>query len=178
MNAPFSANSFDVITAFDVLEHVRNPGEFLERVLHWLRPGGIFFARVPNIESWEARVFGTFWYGLELPRHLYHFSPRSIKHLIAEAGAPESYVTASRFGDHVGHSVRYVFQAILVWLGFSPVPMANPRRANLAWRIVRKAFWLSLVAPLSLIASYANAGVVIEVIVKKEDQKPWKQYPS
>jgi 2-polyprenyl-3-methyl-5-hydroxy-6-metoxy-1,4-benzoquinol methylase len=168
MGAPFSASSFDVITAFDVLEHVYHPREFLERVLHWLRPGGIFFARLPNIDSWEARLFGTYWYGLELPRHLYHFSPRSMRCLVAEVGACESQINATGKGSHAHHSTRYVYEAILQRLGFSPIPMAKARRANLAWRAVRKALWLTLVAPLSWIASAAGAGVVIDVILKKE----------
>jgi 2-polyprenyl-3-methyl-5-hydroxy-6-metoxy-1,4-benzoquinol methylase len=52
MDARFPPNSFDVITAFDVLEHMYQPREFLGRVLSWLRPGGIFFAELPNINSW------------------------------------------------------------------------------------------------------------------------------
>jgi hypothetical protein len=46
--------------------------------------------------------------------------------------------------------------------------MAKARRSNIAWRVVRKALWLSLVVPLSQIAAAANAGVVIDVILKKE----------
>jgi len=167
VDAPFLANSFDVITAFDVLEHTYQPREVLERVLYWLRPGGIFFARLPNIDSWEARMFRTFWYGLELPRHLFHFSLRSMKYLVAEVGASDSCITASWTGSHAGHSIRYVYEAFLLRLGLSPIPMAKARRANLAWRVVSKAFWLSLVVPLSHIASAANAGVVIEVILTK-----------
>ncbi len=77
--APYLPGSFDVITCFDVLEHVYSPREFLTKVLEWLKPGGIFYAMMPNIDSWEARFFGTHWFGLELPRHLTHFSPRSLR---------------------------------------------------------------------------------------------------
>ncbi len=54
--APFLRESFDVITCFDVLEHVYSPREFLAKVLEWLKPGGIFYAMMPNIDSWEARA--------------------------------------------------------------------------------------------------------------------------
>ncbi len=168
MDAPFQTNSFDVITCFDVLEHMYQPREFLARVLYWLRPGGIFFAKLPNIDSWEAKLFGTYWYGLELPRHLYHFSPRSIRHLVTDLGLHEVCLTATEQGTHLGHSVRYLYDDILQKLGFLPIPMAKTQRPNLVWRAVRKALLLLLVIPLSQMASSANAGVVIDVILKKD----------
>jgi len=167
MDAPFQPNSFDVVTCFDVLEHVYQPRELFARVLHWLRPGGIFFAKVPNIDSWEARLFGTYWYGLELPRHLFHFSPRSLRPLVTDIGFREVCITATGQGTHLGHSMRYVFGDFLQRLGFSPVPMADARRPNLAWRVVRKALGLSVVFPLSQIPRAANSGVVIDVVLEK-----------
>ena len=167
MDAPFQPNSFDVVTCFDVLEHVYQPRQFLKRVLHWLRPGGIFFAKLPNIDSWEARLFGTYWYGLELPRHLYHFSPRSLSPVFTELGFPDVNIKANGAGTHIRHSIRYVYEDLLERIGCSPVPMAEGRQPNLAWRVVRKAFSLSVAVPISKICSAANAGVVIDVIVKK-----------
>ena len=168
LDAPFQPNSFDVITCFDVLEHLFQPRELLARVQYWLRPGGIFFAKLPNVDSWEARLFGTYWYGLELPRHLYHFSPRSMKHLVTNLGFREVCITATEQGTHLGHSVRYVYENILQKLGFLPIPMAKGQRSNLAWRAARKALMLVLAVPLSHFASAANAGVVIDVILRKE----------
>jgi SAM-dependent methyltransferase len=167
MDAPFRPNSFDVVTCFDVLEHLYQPREFLQRVLGWLRPGGIFFAKVPNIDSWEARLFGTYWFGLELPRHLYHFSRRSLRPLITDLGFREVCITATGQGTTLGHSMRYVYEDLLHRLGFSPVPMAEGLPSNLAWRVFRKALGLALVVPLTQIASAVDAGVVIDVILKK-----------
>ncbi len=169
MDAPFPQNSFDVVTCFDVLEHVYEPREFLKRVLHWLRPGGILFAKLPNIDSWEAKLFRTYWYGLELPRHLFHFSPRSLRPLVADVGFSEVLIRATGHGTHVGHSIRYLCSDFIQKLGFSPKPMAEAGRSSLAWRIIRKALWVSLVVPLSKIPTAANAGVVIDVILKKDN---------
>jgi SAM-dependent methyltransferase len=168
MDAPFPPNSFDVITAFDVLEHVYDPREFLEQVQMWLRPGGIFFAKLPNIDSWEAKIFGTYWYGLELPRHLSHFSVESLRNLVCDLGFRETRIKANDQGSHMGHSMRYVCGDWFRKLGYSPVPMAKAQKPNLAWRIARKALWLSLAVPLSRLASAANAGVVLDVVLKKE----------
>ena len=48
LDAPFPAESFDVITGFDLLEHVYHPRQFLAKVLEWLKPGGIFYAGRPQ----------------------------------------------------------------------------------------------------------------------------------
>src|ERR1035438_10453930 len=74
-----AAESFDVITCFDVLEHLYEPRKVMARVGEWLKPGGIFYVLVPNVDSAEARAFGSYWHGLELPRHLFHYSPASLK---------------------------------------------------------------------------------------------------
>jgi SAM-dependent methyltransferase len=86
LGAPFAPESFDVVTCFDVLEHLYHPRAVLEKVAKWLKPDGIFYVQVPNIESAEARVFGTYWHGLELPRHLFHYSPASLELLARSAG--------------------------------------------------------------------------------------------
>ena len=82
----FRRESFDVITCFDVLEHLYEPRQVMARVGEWLKPGGIFYVLVPNVDSAEARVFGSYWHGLELPRHLFHYSPASLKFLAESAG--------------------------------------------------------------------------------------------
>ncbi|MEA2475738.1 MAG: hypothetical protein QOE06_3653, partial [Thermoleophilaceae bacterium] len=81
LDADITPGSLDVVTCFHVLEHVYSPAEVMAQVFSWLKPGGIFCVHVPNIGAAEARVFGTYWYPLELPRHLYHFSPASLSYL-------------------------------------------------------------------------------------------------
>ena len=53
-DAPFPPESFDVITCFDVLEHLYEPRRVMARVGEWLKPGGIFYVQVPNVDSAEA----------------------------------------------------------------------------------------------------------------------------
>ena len=94
--APFAPESFDVITCFDLLEHVYNPRQFLSKVREWLKPDGIIYVALPNIDSWEARTMGTYWYGLELPRHLFHFSPKSLRFVMKSLGFSEFRYKRSR----------------------------------------------------------------------------------
>ncbi|MGA8214139.1 MAG: class I SAM-dependent methyltransferase [Candidatus Sulfotelmatobacter sp.] len=166
IKAPFLPASFDVITCFDVLEHVYSPREFLTKVLEWLKPGGIFYAMMPNIDSWEARLFGSHWFGLELPRHLSHFSPRSLRYLMSELRFEEVSVKTPPV-SYMERSVGYVCSSLIEKLGFSPTPQAKAKRPSLPLKILRKGLRGVFVAPLAQIASVAGAGPCMEVVFKK-----------
>lgn len=164
--APFLPASFDVITSFDVLEHVYSPRQFLAKVFEWLKPGGIYYATMPNIDSWEARMFGSYWYGLELPRHLSHFSPHSLRHLMNTLGF-EEVVVATPPTSYLERSLGYVSSTILESLGFSATPQSNPKPRSLPWRALRKLFRMGLVTPLAQVASLACIGPSMEVVFRK-----------
>lgn len=166
VRGPFPERFFDVVTAFDLLEHVYAPRELLGKVLEWLKPGGIFVAMVPNIESWEARLFGSYWYGLELPRHLFHFSPRSLRQLVAVAGFEEVSVDTPRV-SYVAESAEYVYSRMIEKLGFSPTPRLKPRPQTVARRVFRKGIYVLSLAPFAQLASWAGTGPSVEVILRK-----------
>ncbi len=86
LSAPFAPASFDVVTAFHVLEHVPDPVTMLRRMLEWLAPDGLLIVEVPNAGGLGAALFGRAWSGLELPRHLGHFSPATLATAIESAG--------------------------------------------------------------------------------------------
>ncbi len=79
----FQDNYFDAITAFDVLEHLQSPADFLEKVHAKLKPGGIFVFTFPKMDSFFARIMKNHWYAL-VPSHLSYFSEKSIRYLIAK----------------------------------------------------------------------------------------------
>jgi len=166
VDAPFLAHSFDVITCFDVLEHVPEPRQLVSKILEWLKPGGIFYAGLPNIDSWEARFLGRYWFGLELPRHLSHFSPRSLRHLMASVGFDEIAVVTSRT-SYIERSSSYVYSAALQRIGISPLPMSKCRPKTLLSRAIRKGLRLSLIVPFGELASLAGAGASIEAVFVK-----------
>jgi SAM-dependent methyltransferase len=84
--APLTTHSFDAITMWDVLEHVYDPLGTLRRVHELLRPDGILIGRVPNIDSWEARLSGRYWAGLDQPRHIFVPSEATLDQLLQRAG--------------------------------------------------------------------------------------------
>ncbi|MGX5819884.1 class I SAM-dependent methyltransferase [Chitinophaga lutea] len=69
---------FDCITMWHVLEHVHDLHGYLDRIHQLLKPGGALLIAVPNYTSTDARIYGRFWAAYDVPRHLYHFSPRSM----------------------------------------------------------------------------------------------------
>lgn len=166
LKAPFAPDSFDVITCFDLLEHVYQPSAFLGRVLAWLKPGGIVCAGLPNIESWEANMFGTFWYGLELPRHLFHFSPKSVRYTMNVLGFEELSLRTTPT-SYAERSCSYLYCEVLRKLGGSPVPMAKESTASLFSRILHKGMRLSMVVPFGHLASLRGAGASMELVFRK-----------
>ena len=79
--------SFDVITMWHVFEHLHGPEAVLRRIRDLLRPGGWIFVSLPNLDSLQARIFRHNWFAFDdIPRHLHHYSPRSLERLFEGAG--------------------------------------------------------------------------------------------
>ena len=97
-NAELPAGYFDVITLWHVLEHTGDPVENLRRVGKLLKPGGLLLAEVPNSAGLIARICGPYWLGWDLPRHLVHFTPRTLRHAARRCGLR---VQRTVFGDAV-----------------------------------------------------------------------------
>jgi SAM-dependent methyltransferase len=167
LDAPFRSESFDVITCFDVLEHLYEPRRVLAKVGDWLKPGGIFYVLVPNVAAAEARAFGSYWHGLELPRHLFHYSPASLKFLAESAGLrPVSLET--RRNPAVGTSLRYVWDDVFGAVGIRRTPVAYRAEARLPWRAGRKIVRLTVLRALLAMAPLVGGGESIHAIFQKE----------
>jgi 2-polyprenyl-3-methyl-5-hydroxy-6-metoxy-1,4-benzoquinol methylase len=82
----FDDNQFDVVTMFNVFEHVPDPIETLAEVHRILKNGGTLVLEVPNFQSLTFRIVGTNWMGLDVPRHLYHYSPDALIALAQSQG--------------------------------------------------------------------------------------------
>lgn len=71
--------SFDVITMWHVLEHVPDLNERIEDLKRLIKPNGIIIIAVPNCTSLDAKIYKESWAAYDVPRHLYHFSPKDIE---------------------------------------------------------------------------------------------------
>lgn len=91
--APLEAGSFDLVSFWDVLEHVFSPSATLARTAALLAPGGVVAINVPNWDSFDRRLFGGDWQGFDPPRHLYVFDRVTLGALLERAGfAPIRWV--------------------------------------------------------------------------------------
>ena len=167
LGAPFPHEFFDVITCFDVFEHLYEPRRIMARVGEWLKPGGLFYILVPNIDSAEARVFGSYWHGLELPRHLFHYSPASLKSLAESAGL-RALSLETRRNPAVGTSLRYVWDHVFRAVGIRRTPVAHRGEANLPWRAARKLVRMTILRVLLAMAPLVGGGESIHAIFRKE----------
>ena len=79
-------NSYDAITMWHVLEHVHQLHEYVGQLKNLLTKKGKIFIAVPNYTSYDAQYYGQFWAAYDVPRHLYHFSPTSMKNLVEQNG--------------------------------------------------------------------------------------------
>jgi SAM-dependent methyltransferase len=84
--ADLPAESLDIITLWHVLEHVADPLLTLRKIWHALRPGGHLICSVPNYESLSRRLFGPYWVGWDLPRHLFIFPRTTLIALLEREG--------------------------------------------------------------------------------------------
>jgi len=86
VNAPLRAGSFAGIAMFHVLEHLRDPRAYLEAARELLAPDGRLVVQVPNAASWQFRLLGRRWSGVDVPRHLFDFRDRDVERLLEDCG--------------------------------------------------------------------------------------------
>ena len=98
--------SFDVVTMWQSLEHVHRPLNVLRHAYQLLVPGGKLIVATPNIESLPYYWFGSAWFGLDLPRHLTHFTPQTLRTMIETAGFRVDMMRMIRHGDWLRSSAR------------------------------------------------------------------------
>jgi len=78
-----SGNTFDVITLWHVLEHLPDLESTIAKIESLVEPGGILIIAVPNYKSFDARHYKEYWAAYDVPRHLWHFSKKSMSVLFS-----------------------------------------------------------------------------------------------
>jgi len=99
----------DVVTLWDVLEHVHSPRAALSHVHSWLEPGGLLLMSMPNAESLVARALASRWV-LLLREHLWYFSPSTIARLLDECGFELVRVAPKWVSSTLAHVVHRLSQ--------------------------------------------------------------------
>jgi len=99
--ASFEKDSFDIVTLWDVLEHVPDPMATLQEVARVLRTDGVLVLSLPNPETWEISLFGFHWAGWDMPRHLHLFTQDVLVRYLKESGFEVIEITSFTGKYHV-----------------------------------------------------------------------------
>ncbi len=92
--------SKDVVTMWHVLEHVYNLTDDLTSISRLVKENGVFIIAVPNYTSYDAQYYKADWAAYDVPRHLYHFSPKSIIHLVEKFGFIHEQTLPMKFDSY------------------------------------------------------------------------------
>ena len=77
---------YHCITAWHVLEHLRSPQDFLKQAHASLTQNGVLVIALPNCASWDAQHYQADWAAYDVPRHLWHYTPKGIKLMAKDCG--------------------------------------------------------------------------------------------
>ncbi len=143
--------SFDVVRFSHSLEHLLSPRTALEKARRILRPSGPLWIELPNAASLERRLFGRHWFGWDLPRHFYHFTPETLTRLLARTGfRPVRVQSDARtffFAESVANALAHLLKT-------------RPRRKKLISAVVR---------PLVYALGMTNRGALLTVHATREE---------
>lgn len=121
---------FDLITMYHVIEHLEDPSATVAELLGLLSESGRLYIRTPNADSLLAGVMGPAWRGWETPRHLFVFTPDTLRTVIERGGGEVVGLTTSndlyptmlsgslnnRLGHRMGRLVGAAAYAPLSWI--------------------------------------------------------------
>jgi ubiquinone/menaquinone biosynthesis C-methylase UbiE len=110
---------FDVVMLNHALEHMYNPNEELKEIRRILKDDGVLVLSMPNIDSLQFKMTKRYWFHLDVPRHLYHFSPATIRKLLEINGFKviELYYPWYAFPLDLYHSltrIHHYFKAVFL----------------------------------------------------------------
>ncbi len=173
-DAAFADGSFDIVTLFHVMEHVTNPRDVLSEVRRILVDDGVVILQVPNIDSWQFKVFGSRWYGLDIPRHLIDYSEEAMLKLLKDCSFMPLRVRHFNLRDNAPALVSSLFPSL------DPLSRAVRQQkydfrepASTAWaRHLVYLFFVICAYPLAILESLFGHGATLMIEARKSRSHP------
>lgn len=161
-DARYEDSSFDAVILWHVLEHLPRPDETLQEISRILKPGGRLVIAVPNSRSFQASWAGAGWFHLDLPRHLFHFSDRTLSRLVNRQGfrvtsLQHFALLQNSFGwlqsclNRLSDAPRNSLYTLLHRYGSTSAPKLSRFQSTL----LRAAYWIGL--PIAVLTSLVEA---------------------
>ena len=97
---PLEAESFDVVSLVEVVEHVGDPRSLVLEAARLIRPGGAMYVTTPHGRGISARVLRSRWSAVAPPEHLQLFSVRGLEAVLAQAGTRPRRVRTHALNPH------------------------------------------------------------------------------
>jgi SAM-dependent methyltransferase len=141
--APFSDDTFDIVTIWNVLEHLPDPLSSLKRINSLLRQDGLLVLNTPNLGSLDARIFGHYWTGFEIPRHFYVFSRITLKETLQKAGF-KLMKTQCIYGSHAYFMTGLSFKLRSLMNPPQPLPFLEKIMFSLPARLLMSPLMYTL----------------------------------
>lgn len=136
----------DVITMWHVLEHVHDLHRYLTKVAGVLNQDGVLLVAVPNYTAYDQLAYQQYWAAYDVPRHLYHFSPASIRALMEKHGFRvekmlpmwfDSFYVSMLSEKYRSGNVNYV-SAVLHALQSNVNAIGNPQKCSSVIYVLKK----------------------------------------
>lgn len=108
--APEPRQPYDLIVGWMVLEHLYDPILSLQKLARWIRPGGWLAISTPNAAALEFCLFKDYWYALQLPTHLYHYTPKTLRKVLERSGWRMERIFHQRVLGNLVASIGYVLR--------------------------------------------------------------------
>ena len=175
----------DIVTLWQVLEHVANPLAVLLEANCILKPGGLLIISVPNFKSMQSALCRSKWFHLDIPRHRWHFCPQTMFRILKQSGF--SVVRFSHFS--LEYNPFGWFQSLLNVCLCSPnfvynllkrreLPVYKNRSIKKLYDILGATILGSLFIPIAsifaLVESILHRGGVLTIVARKENETSTK----
>ena len=107
----FPDNYFDSIRLYHVIEHLDDPMTCLKLIHKKLKGDGELILGTPNYSSLISKIFKKYWYNLDVPRHVFVFSPNNLQELVKKSGFKIEEIEFCSAGGII-KSIQYVIDAL------------------------------------------------------------------
>jgi len=144
--ANFGGKKFDFIRVWHVLEHVSDPKKFIKKAVKLLDRNGQIVIGLPNTNSLYSKIFKRYWYGRDIPRHLYGYNLKNLKMLLESEGITTKetkYMGVGGLNGSIQHLIKNRFKIKL--------------------DLVNNVFLVSLLIPIDITLNFLKSGDAIAI---------------